>query len=95
MTSLRGYDADVFLPLILAALGEPADPWPTLTRADIKWMTKGRVREAKHRRLIVGWDSEPDLLEKLAAAASREWLEASRPTRAAGRSDTASIGEAA
>ena len=54
VTSLRGYDADVFLPLILAALGEPADPWPTLTRADIKWMTKGRVREAKHRRLIVG-----------------------------------------
>ena len=54
VTSLRGYDADVFLPLILAALGEPADPWPNLTRADIKRMTKGRVREAKHRRLIVG-----------------------------------------
>ena len=58
-------------------------------------MAKGRAREAKHRRLNVGWDSEPDLLEKLAAAASREWLEASRPARAAGRSDTASIGEAA
>ena len=81
VTSLKGYDADVFLPLILAALGEPADPWSNLTRADIKRMTKGRVREAKHRRLLVGWDSEPDLLEKLAAAASREWLEASRPTR--------------
>jgi ParB-like nuclease domain len=95
VASLRGYDADVFLPLILAALGEPADPWPNLTRADIKRMTKGRAREAKHRRLLVGWDSEPNLLEKLAAAASREWLEASRPTRAAGRNDTASIGEAA
>jgi|SRR5215207_10056118 len=78
-----------FLPLILAVLDLPADPWPELqTYGDLERMIgKGRMREAKRRGLeIMGekWahDKLP-LMDKLTASIHRDWLLEAKPKKAA------------
>jgi hypothetical protein len=69
------------LPIICRMLGIPADPWPGLTRADIKRMTRGRQREAARLGLTHPDDFfEPQFAEKAIAAANREWLESKPDT---------------
>lgn len=77
VVALDGYGADKFAPLILAALGLPADPWPGLTREELARMTKGRLPQAKMRGAVGRHRNNGELtaLEKLRAARQREWLQ--------------------
>jgi hypothetical protein len=77
---------DVLGPVLYAAMGLPADPWPELTAPALEKLIGRRLRVACDRGICIGFYSGQVLtpIERFMALRNREWLEtrsAKRKTR--------------